>query len=43
MMEELIGFSQENLWTEIWPELTLAIGAILILLLDLFLSKEKKR
>jgi NADH-quinone oxidoreductase subunit N len=41
-MEELIGFSQENLWTEIWPELTLAIGAILILLFDLFLSKEKK-
>ena len=42
MMEELIGFSQENLWTEIWPELTLAMGAILILLFDLFLSKEKK-
>ena len=41
-MEELIGFSQENLWTEIWPELTLAMGAISILLFDLFLSKEKK-
>jgi len=42
VMEELIGFSQENLWTEIWPELTLAMGAISILLFDLFLSKEKK-
>ena len=41
-MEELIKFSEENLWQEIWPELTLAMGAVLILLIDLFSSKEKK-
>ena len=33
-MEEFIRFSEENLWTEIWPELTLAMGAVLILLVD---------
>ena len=42
-MEELIKFSEENLWQEIWPELTLAMGAVLILLIDLFSSKEKKK
>ena len=41
-MEEFIRFSEENLWAEIWPELTLAMGAVLILLIDLFSSKEKK-
>ena len=41
-MEELIKFSDENLWQEIWPELTLAMGAVLILLIDLFSPKEKK-
>ena len=41
-MEEFIRFSEENLWAEIWPELTLAMGAVLILLIELFSSKEKK-
>ena len=42
-MEEFIRFSEDNLWTEIWPELTLAMGAVLILLIDLFSSKEKNK
>lgn len=42
-MEEFIRFSGENLWTEIWPELVLALGAVLVLLMDLFSSKEKKK
>ena len=25
-MEELIKFSEENLWQEIWPELTFGYG-----------------
>ena len=42
-MEEFIRFSEENLWAEIWPELTLAMGAVLILLIDLFFLQRKKR
>lgn len=42
-MEEFIRFSEDNLWTEIWPEITLAMGAVLILLIDLFSSKEKNK
>ena len=40
-MEAFLKFSSDNLWFEIWPEMTLVLGAVLILLLDLFSSKEK--
>ena len=35
-MDEYLKFTQENIWLEIWPELSLALGAILILGIELF-------
>ena len=35
-MDAYLKFSQENIWSEIWPELTLALGAVLILGIELF-------
>jgi len=35
-MESYLTFSQNNLWIEVWPELTLALGALLVLGIDLF-------
>ena len=35
-MESYLQFSKDNLWIEIWPELTLALGALVVLGLDLF-------
>ena len=35
-MGEYLKFTQENIWLEIWPELSLALGAILILGIELF-------
>ena len=35
-MGEYLKFTQENIWFEIWPELSLALGAILILGIELF-------
>ena len=43
MMEDFLIFSEDNLWSEVWPELTLALGAVIILLVDLFSSKEKNK
>ena len=40
-MEEFIRFSEENLWTEIWPELTLAMCNS-DPLVDHFLQKKKE-
>ena len=35
-MDAYLKFSQENIWSEIWPELTLALSAVLILGIELF-------
>ena len=35
-MESFLSFSQDNLWFEIWPECILALGAVLVLGIDLF-------
>ena len=35
-MESFLSFSQDNLWFEIWPECVLALGAVLVLGIDLF-------
>ena len=35
-MEAFLNFSNSNIWSEIWPEIVLALGAILILGIDLF-------
>ena len=43
MMEAFLVFSADNLWSEIWPELSLAIGAVFILLIDLFSSKKTNK
>lgn len=39
-MEAYLNFSQDNQWFEIWPELTLALGAVLVLTIDLFSKRE---
>ncbi|MBT3568214.1 MAG: hypothetical protein HN494_05145, partial [Opitutae bacterium] len=36
-------FSDSNDWFEVWPELALALGAVLVLGLELFRSKELGR
>ena len=41
-MEAYLSFSQENLWYEIWPELSLAIGAIVVLGINLFYKSDSK-
>ena len=41
-MEEYIKFSEQNLWFEIWPELSLALGAIFILAINLFYKGDNK-
>ena len=35
-METYLNFSNANIWSEIWPELALALAALLILGIDLF-------
>ena len=35
-MDSYLSFSQDNLWIELWPELALALGALLVLGIDLF-------
>ena len=35
-MDTFLNFSNSNIWSEIWPELTLALGALFILGVDLF-------
>jgi NADH-quinone oxidoreductase subunit N len=35
-METYLSFANDNLWSEIWPELSLCLGAILVLGIDLF-------
>ena len=40
-MEIYLNFSNENIWSEIWPELTLALSALLILGIDLFRKSGK--
>ena len=44
-METYLNFSQDNLWGELWPELSLCLGALLVLGVDLFSnsSNAKKR
>ena len=44
-METYLNFSQDNLWGELWPELSLCLGALLVLGFDLFSksSNAKKR
>ena len=42
-MDSFLNFSNENLWIEIWPELCLALAALLILGLDLFRKPDSSR
>jgi len=44
-MESYLNFAKDNLWGEIWPELTLCLGALIVLAIDLFAnsSNGKKR
>ena len=44
-MEFYFNFAKDNLWGEIWPELTLCLGALIVLALDLFSNSSvgKKR
>ena len=35
-MDAYLIFSNDNIWSEIWPELSLALGALFVLGLDLF-------
>ena len=35
-MDSLSNFFKRNIWSEIWPELSLALGALFVLGLDLF-------
>ena len=44
-METYLNFSQDNLWSELWPELSLCLGALFVLALDLFSNSTdaKKR
>ena len=39
-MNAFLQFSENNLWGELWPEITLALGAVFVLLVDLF-SRNK--
>ena len=43
-MDNLLQFSQESYWGQIWPEIALVLGAMAILLFDLFRpgNSEKK-
>lgn len=41
-MEVYLPFSQENLWFEIWPELSLALGALFVLGVNLFSKNDAK-
>ena len=38
-MEAFQIFAEDNMWRQIWPELSLVLGAVLVLLVDLFGSK----
>ncbi|NDH16440.1 MAG: hypothetical protein EBY48_05050, partial [Opitutae bacterium] len=44
-MESYLNFAKDNLWGEIWPELTLCLGALIVLAIDLFANSSdgKKR
>ena len=44
-METYLNFSQDNLWSELWPELSLCLGALFVLGVDLFSNsaQAKKR
>ena len=44
-METYLNFANDNLWSELWPELTLCIGALFVLGFDLLTSSQlaKKR
>ena len=44
-MESYLNFAKDNLWAEIWPELSLCLGALIVLALDLFSNSSvgKKR
>ena len=41
-MESFLTFSEENLWFEIWPEFLLAIGALVVLGINLFFKGDSK-
>ena len=41
-MEAFQIFAEDNMWRQIWPELSLVLGAVLVLLVDLFGSKGQK-
>ena len=41
-MDAFLTFSKNNLWYEIWPELILALGALLVLAINLFSKRDNK-
>ena len=41
-MEAYLPFSQDNLWYEIWPELALAVGSLVVLGVNLFSKSDSK-
>jgi len=42
-MDTYLNFSRENLWGELWPELSLCIGALIVLAIDLFAKSERMK
>lgn len=40
-MNSFLTFSNDNIWYEIWPELVLVLGAVIVLSMDLFSKREK--
>ncbi len=41
-METYLKFANDNLWAELWPELSLGLGALLVLGISLFSNSQKK-
>ncbi len=42
-MQTYLNFANDNLWSEIWPELCLCLGALVVLGLDLFSNSKKSK
>ncbi|MAK46818.1 MAG: NADH-quinone oxidoreductase subunit N [Opitutae bacterium] len=42
-MDAFQVFAEDNMWRQIWPELSLVLGAVLVLLVDLFGPKQQKK
>ncbi len=42
-MDTYLNFANDNLWGELWPELSLCLGALLVLGIDLFSNSSKSK